>query len=133
MSGSRSKGKNDYKVVAAAYSDFLNTASEWLSGRVTHKPVSLLTSGILAMALSCLIFLAILICMQREVSPSIKHMHKWCLQEIFVLSVVFILMTMSMGSSSLVEEEQYIWHFVTMTSCLLLLRKLVGSLHVVSV
>ncbi|CAI0419877.1 unnamed protein product [Linum tenue] len=129
MSGSRSEARNDYKVAVAAYWDFLNTASEWLSRRVTDKPVSLLAFGIAAMALSCLIFLAILICLQREVSPSIQHVRKWCLQEIFVLSVVFILM-MSMGSSSLVEEEQYIWHFVTMTSCLLLLRQLLGSLHV---
>ncbi|CAI0403740.1 unnamed protein product [Linum tenue] len=131
MSGSRwrSEARNDYKVAVAAYWDFLNTASEWLSRRVTDKPVSLLAFGIAAMALSCLIFLAILICLQREVSPSIQHVRKWCLQEIFVLSVVFILM-MSMSSSSLVEEEQYIWHFVTMTSCLLLLRQLLGSLHV---
>ncbi|CAN1216211.1 GPI ethanolamine phosphate transferase 2 [Linum perenne] len=130
---SRLDGKNEYGVAVAAYYDFLNTASEWLSRRVTDKPVSLLACGVVAMAFSCLILLAILICMKREVctrsQTSTQYMSKCYIHNVFVPSVVLILI-ISMGSSSMIEEEQYIWHFVTMTSCLLLLRKTLGSLHV---
>lgn len=49
-------------------------------------------------------------------------MQTWYLDETFVLGVVLILIV-SMVSSSMVEEEQYIWHFVASTLNLLLLRK----------
>ncbi|CAN0858323.1 GPI ethanolamine phosphate transferase 2 [Linum grandiflorum] len=125
--------ESEYMVAVAAYYDFLNTASEWLSRRVTDRPISLLACGVVAMALSCIILLAILIWMKRKVctrsQPCTQYVPEFCLQNVFVPSVVLILI-LSMGSSSMVEEEQYIWHFVTVTSSLLLLRKAWGSLHV---
>ncbi|CAN0858325.1 GPI ethanolamine phosphate transferase 2 [Linum grandiflorum] len=130
---SRLDSESEYMVAVAAYYDFLNTASEWLSRRVTDRPISLLACGVVAMALSCIILLAILIWMKRKVctrsQPCTQYVPEFCLQNVFVPSVVLILI-LSMGSSSMVEEEQYIWHFVTVTSSLLLLRKAWGSLHV---
>lgn len=52
------------------------------------------------------------------------------LDEAFIVGVVLILV-ISMGSSSMVEEEQYLWHFLTCTVNLLLMRKAIQSLLVV--
>ncbi|CAK7339628.1 unnamed protein product [Dovyalis caffra] len=132
---SRSKSRDDYSCTVAAYLQFLKTASEWLSRRVTDKPVGLLAVGIVAMALSSLILLGLMICMSTDdrsgenqhLCNSSTGMHKWSVDEIFILGVVLILV-MSMASSSMVEEEQYIWHFVLSTSYVLLLRKAVQPL-----
>lgn len=105
-----------------------------------QKPAGLLAFGVVAMALSCLVLLSLIICMGKEVYAGEKQqlcnsgssMHQWCLDETFILGVVLILV-MSMGSSSMVEEEQYIWHFFISTSYMLLLRKTVQYLPVVSV
>ncbi|XP_058010343.1 GPI ethanolamine phosphate transferase 2 isoform X2 [Hevea brasiliensis] len=128
------ESREDYRSTVTAYHEFLKTASEWLSRRVTDKPVPLLAFGVVAMALSCLIFLGLITCMSREVytgekqhlSGSSNSKIRWCLDEAFILGVVLILV-MSMGSSSMVEEEQYIWNFVISTLYLLLLRKAVQS------
>lgn len=58
-------------------------------------------------------------------------MHKWHMDEIFVMAIVCFLV-LSMGSSSLIEEEQYIWHFMTSTLYFLLLRKAVQSISSVN-
>ncbi|XP_043805495.1 GPI ethanolamine phosphate transferase 2 isoform X2 [Manihot esculenta] len=129
-----SESRDDYRSTIAAYHEFLKTASEWLSRRVTDKPVSLHASGVVAMAVSCLIFLGLITCISREVytgekqhlSNSSNSKMTWCLEEGFILGVVLILV-MSMGSSSMIEEEQYIWNFVICTLYLLLLRKAVQS------
>ncbi|XP_034220593.1 GPI ethanolamine phosphate transferase 2 isoform X2 [Prunus dulcis] len=126
---SRSKSREDYSSVVTAYYEFLRTASEWLSRSATDKPVSLLTLGIAAMLMSCLILLSLLFNMCKEVYIREKYlfdlesaMQTWYLDETFVLGVILILIV-SMVSSSMVEEEQYIWHFVASTLNLLLLRK----------
>ncbi|XP_031258807.1 GPI ethanolamine phosphate transferase 2-like [Pistacia vera] len=119
-----------YSSTFAAYHKFLKTASEWLSSRATDKPVNLLASGVAAMLLSCLIFLSLILRMCREVSLVEKQHHseldsnsqRWHLDETFVLGVIFILVV-SMTSSSMVEEEHYIWHFMASTLYLVLLRK----------
>ncbi|GAV59225.1 LOW QUALITY PROTEIN: Phosphodiest domain-containing protein, partial [Cephalotus follicularis] len=129
---------DDYKVTAAAYYEFLETASEWLSRRATDRPVDLLVLGVAAMLLSCVILLTLLLCLSREVihlekkqlfSGTKKSTQRSGLDEIFVSGVILILV-LSMGSSSMVEEEQYIWHFVTSTLYLLFLRKTMQSLAV---
>eukprot|EP00257_Ricinus_communis_P022146 XP_015581796.1 GPI ethanolamine phosphate transferase 2 isoform X2 [Ricinus communis] len=130
-----SKSRDDFSSTYAAYHEFLKTASEWLSRSVTDKPVSSLAVGVVAMTLSSLLLLGIIICMSREVYPGEKQQlskssnskYRWCLDEAFILGAVLILV-MSMGSSSLVEEEQYIWSFLISTSYLLLLRKTVQFL-----
>lgn len=105
---------------------------------VVQKPVNLLAFGVAAMLTSCLILLSLLyltckedfgrerICLSNFENSS---MHAWHLDEAFTFGVVFILV-ISMGSSSMVEEEQYIWHFVVSTLTLLLLRKAIQSLKV---
>ncbi|XP_050292158.1 GPI ethanolamine phosphate transferase 2 isoform X3 [Quercus robur] len=134
---SRSYSREDYSGIVAAYYEFLKTASEWLSRRVTDKPVNLLAFGVAAMMLSCLILLSLIFSFYKEVYntkmqqcfDSKYSMHTWSLDETFVLGVILILVV-SMGSSSMVEEEQYIWHFVTSTLNMLLLRKMTQSLLV---
>lgn len=89
------------------------------------------------MMLSCLILLSLIFSFYKEVYnmkmqqcfDSKYSMHTWSLDETFVLGVILILVV-SMGSSSMVEEEQYIWHFVTSTLNMLLLRKMMQSLPV---
>ncbi|KAI6699504.1 hypothetical protein NL676_013828 [Syzygium grande] len=120
----------DYNSTAAAYYVFLRTASQWLARRMTDKPVSLLVVGISAMLLSCLIFLGLVFYMNkalylskdRHLSSSKKYAFSWHLDEIFLVGATLI-HVISMGSSSMVEEEQYIWHFVSSTFYLLLIRK----------
>ncbi|XP_047316261.1 GPI ethanolamine phosphate transferase 2 isoform X1 [Impatiens glandulifera] len=131
---SGSNGKEEYKNITAAYRNFLRIASEWLSRRATDKPVGVLISGIVAMVFSCLIFLGLLFCLNQEVYPSVSLHHSktkgnmlnWQLDEIYILAVVLIVIA-SMGSSSMVEEEQYIWYFITSTFSLILLRKTIQS------
>lgn len=87
------------------------------------------------MAISSLTLLGLMICMSTEDQPgenqrlcnSSTGLHKWSVNEIFLLGVMLILV-MSMASSSMVEEEQYIWHFVLSTSYVLFLRKAVQPL-----
>ncbi|KAK4566843.1 hypothetical protein RGQ29_002914 [Quercus rubra] len=134
---SRSYSREDYSGIVAAYYEFLKTASEWLSLRVTDKPVNLLAFGLAAMMLSCPILLSLIFSFYKEVYntnmqqcfDSKYSMHTWSLDETFVLGVILILVV-SMGSSSMVEEEHYIWHFVTSTLNMLLLRKMMQSLLV---
>lgn len=80
------------------------------------------------MILSLLIFFTIIYFIIQELyfgekQPS-NGILTWHLDEGFSLSVIFILV-ISMGSSSMVEEEQYIWHYLIATLNMLLLRKTV--------
>ncbi|KAK1361792.1 GPI ethanolamine phosphate transferase 2 [Heracleum sosnowskyi] len=124
----------DYSSAVLAYNNFLRTASEWLSRRATNKPVGVLTFGVTGMLISSLVLLCLLYQLEGDVhvienrTSHIKsRMHKWHMDEIFAMSIVCFLV-LSMGSSSLIEEEQYIWHFMTSTSNLLLLRKAIQSI-----
>ncbi|CAL5323751.1 unnamed protein product [Camellia sinensis] len=131
---SRSNSRDDYSNTVSAYDDFLRAAREWLSHRATYKPAGLLASGVAAMVLSCLVFIGLLLWLDQEVylcqmhhlSDLKNNKHKWHLEETYVLAIIFILV-LSMGSSSMVEEEQYIWHFLTSTFYLVLLRKAIQS------
>ncbi|KAF5454416.1 hypothetical protein F2P56_024083 [Juglans regia] len=133
---SRSYSRADYSSIVAAYYEFLKTASEWLSRRVTDKPVNLLAFGVAAMLLSCLILSCLIfhVCKefcfrQKKNFDLVDGMCNWNLDEAFILGVILIVI-ISMGSSSMVEEEQYIWHFLTSTLDLLLLRKTMQLLPV---
>ncbi|KAI3992030.1 hypothetical protein MKX01_014921 [Papaver californicum] len=124
---SRSNNSEDVRSTIAAYNDFLRTSSEWLSRRATDKPPELLAPGIATMAVSCAMFLFILFCLCKEVYLKENQGHldcsyKWHLDEVYAF-VVVVIFVFSMGSSSMVEEEQYIWHFLTSTLYLIFLRK----------
>lgn len=131
----RSSNGDNYQSIVMAYHDFLGTASKWLSSRSTDKPIGLLALGIAAMLLSCLVLMSLLFLLSQEInskgSQSVSHTndktHNWHLEEKFILAVIFILI-LSMGSSSMVEEEQYIWHFMTSSFYLILLRKTIQSI-----
>lgn len=126
---SKEVSRDDYSITVTAYYDFLRTASEWLSHRATDKPVGLLAFGVTAMILACFMLLRLLFHLCREVylrekqhlSDLNKSTH-WPLDETYIWAIIIILV-ISMGSSSMIEEEQYIWHFVTSTLYLVLLRK----------
>ncbi|XP_026388713.1 GPI ethanolamine phosphate transferase 2-like isoform X1 [Papaver somniferum] len=124
---SRSNNSEDARSIFAAYNEFLRTSSEWLSRRATDKPPELLAPGIASMAVSCAMFLFILFCLCKEVylkenQGLLDCSYKWHLDEVYAL-VVVVIFVFSMGSSSMVEEEQYIWHFLTSTLYLIFLRK----------
>ncbi|KAL0381670.1 UNVERIFIED_CONTAM: GPI ethanolamine phosphate transferase 2 [Sesamum angustifolium] len=131
----RSVHGDDYRSAVLAYLEFLGTTSKWLASRSTDKPIGLLVSGIAAMLLSCLGLMSLTFLFTREVnfkgSRDISHtdnnIWKWHLEENFVLAVIFILI-LSMGSSSMIEEEQYIWHYMTSSLYLILLRKTIQSM-----
>ncbi|KAK3411788.1 hypothetical protein EUGRSUZ_I00548 [Eucalyptus grandis] len=91
----------DYKSAAAAYYVFLRTVSQWLARRMTD---------------------ALYVREDHQISSLKKYAFSWHLDEIFLVGATLI-HVISMGSSSMVEEEQYIWHFVLSTFYLLLIRK----------
>ncbi|OVA01779.1 Type I phosphodiesterase/nucleotide pyrophosphatase/phosphate transferase [Macleaya cordata] len=129
-----STNTDDFRRTVAAYNEFLRTANEWLSRRATDKPPELLAPGIATMVVSCVTLLSILFRLCKEVYLREKqHLfgsdnckYKWHLDEVFAL-VVIVILVFSMGSSSMVEEEQYIWHFLTSTLYLIFLRKAIQS------
>ena len=91
-----------------------------------QKPAKVIAFGVMSMILSCLIFSAVLYSIIQKSYFGEKRLSNgiltWHLDEGFSLSVIFILV-ISMGSSSMVEEEQYIWHYLLSTLNVLLLRK----------
>ncbi|KAJ1281320.1 hypothetical protein BS78_04G297300 [Paspalum vaginatum] len=120
------------------YYGFLRYASEWLSHRATDKPLYLLISAILLMTMSCLLLMGTASCLFKKQSPSQAGNHSesnldqgWQLDEVFILTGIF-LYVISLGSSSFVEEEQYTWHFLTSTLYLIFLIKTVQSMLKVS-
>lgn len=87
------------------------------------------------MLLSTLLLLGLIFFICKEVyggekqNPSnLKKMMCWHLDEAFIVGVILILI-ISMGSSSMVEEEQYLWHFLSCTLHFLLLRKVIQSVQ----
>ncbi|CAA0821025.1 Alkaline-phosphatase-like family protein [Striga hermonthica] len=134
-SSQRSVNGDDYRSIVLAYRNFLSTASMWLSSRSTDKPIHLLALGITAMGLSCLGVMSLLFLYGQEfnfmknqrLSGSNDDMHKWRLDECFTAGIIFILI-LSMGSSSMIEEEQYIWYFMTTSLYLIFLRRTIQSI-----
>ncbi|XP_006293624.2 GPI ethanolamine phosphate transferase 2 isoform X1 [Capsella rubella] len=122
-----SSAMEDFSRALDAYDTFLKTASEWLASKTTEKPVFLLGLGLSAMLLSCFVcvtlFLSLLKEVYQEPKDQVCSLSYWLnLEEVFIFAVLVILV-ISMGSSSMVEEEHYIWHFMASTFHLLLLFK----------
>lgn len=83
------------------------------------------------MILSCVVCATLFLSLFKEVYNEPKDQvcslnYLLNLEEVFILAVLLILV-ISMGSSSMVEEEHYIWHFMVSTFYLLLLFKTVKS------
>ncbi|XP_028754540.1 GPI ethanolamine phosphate transferase 2 isoform X1 [Neltuma alba] len=121
----------DSSSVIAAYHEFLKRASEWLSHRSTDKPIGLLVSGITAIAMSSLMLLSLVILIHKEVPPreekhSLVYLKSWKMDEAFILLGI-IIMVISMGSSSMIEEEHYVWHFLNSSIILIFIRKRLQS------
>ncbi|WJX61884.1 hypothetical protein P8452_46933 [Trifolium repens] len=123
----KSNNTEGYDTTVAAYHEFLSRASEWLSHKSTDRPISSLAFGVAALITSCLILLKLLFVIHkevpvREIQDVENYMKPWKLDEVFILLGILILV-ISMGSSSMIEEEHYIWHFLTSTISLLFFRK----------
>lgn len=93
-----------------------------------QKPSTVIVFGVKSMILSFLIFSTAIYSIIQEIYSGEKQLSNGIftrhLDEGFSLSVIFILV-ISMGSSSMVEEEQYIWHYLISTLNMLFLRKTV--------
>ncbi|WOK96220.1 GPI ethanolamine phosphate transferase 2 isoform X1 [Canna indica] len=132
-SGLTSKSTDDLGFAINFYYDFLGNASEWLSHRATDKPFYLLLSGIAIMILSCLLLLNIAfrllkVCRQGQYCFVPKSSNPvWHVDEAFTL-IGILLHVLSLGASSMVEEEQYTWQFLTSTLYLIFLLSAVKSL-----
>lgn len=129
----KSNNAEGYNTTVAAYHEFLSSASEWLSHKATDRPISLLAFGVAALITSCLILLKLLFVIHKEVPAQEiqdveNYMKPWKLDEVFILFGILILV-ISMGSSSMIEEEHYIWHFLTSTINLLFFRKAIQSFN----
>jgi ethanolaminephosphotransferase len=86
------------------------------------------------MIISCFSLASIIFCLFEGKSQSQVENHSvcgldkhWQLDEVFILMGIFLYVA-SLGSSSFVEEEQYIWHFLTCTLYLIFLIKTVQSM-----
>uniref|UniRef100_A0A7N0TJ25 GPI ethanolamine phosphate transferase 2 C-terminal domain-containing protein n=1 Tax=Kalanchoe fedtschenkoi TaxID=63787 RepID=A0A7N0TJ25_KALFE len=115
----------DFTVTQLAYYEFIRTASDWLSHKASDKCAVCLTFGVAAMLVSCLIVFHLLFKLCRHITFGATRCQgekiHWHLDDYFSLAVILALVA-SMGSSSMVEEEQYIWHFFTSSMSLVLLR-----------
>lgn len=132
---SRSTGGGNCSSTILAYHKFMRTSSEWLSHRATDRPLGMLAFGIAAMLLSCLVLLYLLFLYACEIfirkEQIVLHPNggvwRWRLDEAFTVAIVCVFIS-SMGSSSMVEEEQYTWHFMTSSLYLVLFSKTIQSL-----
>lgn len=91
-----------------------------------QKPTTMMLAGIAIMVFSCTIILGLLVRMLKEHHQKLYPSHgtvvycSWNKDEAFVFLAILI-HVFSLGSSSLVEEEQYTWHFLTSTLYLIFL------------
>ncbi|KAH0434578.1 hypothetical protein IEQ34_026797 [Dendrobium chrysotoxum] len=124
-SGRSENSTNSYNAVASYY-DFLRFGSEWLSHRATDKPIKLILSGVVLLLLSSVLLFYLLLLQfkdhgtEKKFGSALKNCScVWHLDETFV-SLGTFLHIFSLGASSMVEEEQYTWHFLSSTMCLIL-------------
>ena len=96
-----------------------------------QKSINLLAVGVVAMIMSCLVLLSLIVLTNKKVTCGENQgvddcMKLWKLDEAFLLFGVMVIV-LSMGSSSMIEEEHYIWHFLTSSVNFLFLRKMMQS------
>ncbi|XP_010254518.1 PREDICTED: GPI ethanolamine phosphate transferase 2 isoform X2 [Nelumbo nucifera] len=129
--GFRNNSRDDFRGTVAAYYEFLRTASEWLSRRATDKPLDLLAFGVITMFVSCLILFWLckeVYNKQKQCFPNLYRSNYTMHSDESFVSIAILIYIFSMGSSSIVEEEQYIWHFMTSTLYLIFFRRSIQSL-----
>lgn len=94
----------------------------------------MLAFGVAAMFLSCIVLLYLLFLYACEIlirkEQIVSHPNgvfwRWRLDETFTVAIICIFIS-SMGSSSMVEEEHYTWHFMTSSLYLVLFSKTMQS------
>lgn len=130
-----SNSTDSLMIAVGSYYSFLQHASEWLSSKATDKPVNLLLSGIIVMLISCVVLVNLLFCVVKEayfkhmqpISPKKGSSHIWHIDEAFVFLGI-VVHVLSLCASSMVEEEQYTWHFLTSTLYLIFFFTTIESL-----
>lgn len=120
----------DSKFLVDAYTEFVRTASEYLARGNTEKPSVLLALGGFLMLGSLVLLLGISfrVCKAlSEMSECLalkieKQKHTGKLEKIIAVFGICI-HVLSLGASSLVEEEQYTWHFLLSTLFITLIHR----------
>lgn len=113
-----------------AYTEFVRTASEYLARGNTEKPSVLLALGGFLMLGSMVLLLGISFrvckalskmseCLAHKIE---KQNHTGKLEKLIAIFGICI-HVLSLGASSLVEEEQYTWHFLLSTLLITLIHR----------
>ncbi|KAH9545763.1 hypothetical protein CY35_12G063800 [Sphagnum magellanicum] len=130
--------QSEFESVHQAYLAFLKPASERLARGTTEKNTVFLISGFALMLFSTIILIWTLFFINnfisssgvQELQPDILHPRRTggcaSVEEIFALGGIFI-HAFSLASSSLVEEEQYTWHFLLSSLTLAFIRQTLQS------
>ncbi|XP_057865610.2 GPI ethanolamine phosphate transferase 2 isoform X2 [Cryptomeria japonica] len=119
------------KIAMEAYMEFLRTASGLLARGNTEKPFHLLAVGGFLMLGSLLLFLGISFQLYKAFHeiPECLASKSDCSDQITDLGRVIAILgifihVISLGASSLVEEEQYTWHFLLSTLCVSFIHRI---------
>lgn len=123
----------NFYAATESYYDFLRYGSEWLKHRSTDKPIRWILAGVIILLLSSVLLLCLLFLQfkvhdfERRFTSTLRNCsNTWHLDVAFV-SFGTLLHIFSLGSSSMVEEEQYTWHFLTSTLYLILFYMTIQS------
>ncbi|CAK9199286.1 unnamed protein product [Sphagnum jensenii] len=130
--------QSEFESVHQAYLAFLKPASERLARGTTEKNTVFLISGFALMLFSTIVLIWTLFFINnfmssssvQELQPDTLHPRRTggsaSVEEIFALGGIFI-HAFSLASSSLVEEEQYTWHFLLSSLSLAFIRQTLQS------
>eukprot|EP00249_Psilotum_nudum_P006347 c19661_g1_i1 orf=687-2798(+) len=128
--GSSSANLSNWKTVAEAYMLFLRSASSWLARGTTEKKMLFIYVGGLFMLFSLviIIWVAFLLC---KGSFKCFTWQAGSLEEIVAVGGVAV-HAITLGSSSLVEEEQVTWYYLVTTICFIFIRHACQSVYLES-
>ncbi|KAK8967117.1 hypothetical protein KSP40_PGU009116 [Platanthera guangdongensis] len=128
-----SNNNANLNAATESYYDFLRYGSEWLKHRSTDKPIRWILTGVVILFLSSVLLLCLLFLrfkdhdFERKFSSSLRNCSHIGQLDMAFVSFGTLLHIFSLGSSSMVEEEQYTWHFLTSTLCLILFYMTIQS------
>eukprot|EP01018_Ginkgo_biloba_P024549 Gb_02601 [translate_table: standard] len=118
------------QIAMEAYTEFLRAASEWLARGATEKPLHLLAMGGFLMigSLLTLFWISFQVCKAiGEISECVALRVEGVSHTVHLESGIacagICIHALSLGASSLVEEEQYTWHFLLSTLCLAFIHR----------